>query len=243
MRTFCLTIIAAVALALLLAGSVSARPDGPPSTTDPTQRDFERYFARMQPLIERYGYGAIAAAVIAEGVGVPAPGQALMIAGAFEAAQGRMSIAWLLLLTTASAIVGNSIGYALGRWGGRAVLAKLIINSRRQQRLEDIFNRRGGVVILLGRFIDGLRQLNGVFAGIMRMPWSTFTLYNGAGALLWTCAWTLGTYYVGRDTHVIAAYLHRHRCSLYALGAAALLALLVWLLYPKLMKSGSAIHR
>jgi membrane protein DedA with SNARE-associated domain len=184
----------------------------------------------MQPLLQRYGYGAAFAAVMVEGIGIPMPGQTLLIASALESAEGRMNIALLLFLVTVAATLGNSIGYIIGRWGGRVALNKLKVNRQRQQYLDDLFHRRGGIVILLARFLDGLRQLNGIVAGVLRMPWWTFTAYNAAGALLWTCAWGLGTYYLGRDLHVIAAFFHRHRPLLLVLGAAASVALVVYLL-------------
>ena len=184
----------------------------------------------MQPLLDRYGYGAAVAAVMAEGMGIPTPGQTLLMAGALEAAEGRMNIVLLLFLATLAATVGNSVGYAIGRWGGRVVLEKLKVNPQRQQYLEDLFKRRGGVVILLARFLDGLRQLNGIVAGVLKMPWWTFTVYNVAGAILWTCAWGLATYYLGRDIHVIAAFFLRHRRLLLALGITAFVAMVVYLL-------------
>ena|GEM_PF-505761 len=193
-------------------------------------RDFEHSLARVQPLLERYGYGAAFAAVMAEGMGIPTPGQTLLMAGALEAAAGRMNIALLVFLVITAATVGNSIGYAIGRWGGRVVLDKLKVNPQRQQHLDDLFKRRGGMVILLARFLDGLRQLNGIVAGVLQMPWRTFTAYNVAGAILWSCSWGLGTYYLGRDIHFIAAFFHRHRPLLLALGAVAFVALLVYLL-------------
>jgi membrane protein YqaA with SNARE-associated domain len=119
--------------------------------------------------LQRYGYGAAFAAVMVEGMGIPTPGQTLLMAGALEAAEGRMSIALLLILVTTAATVGNSIGYAIGRWGGRRALNKLNVNPQRQQRLDDLFKRRGGVVILLARFLDGLRQLNGIVAGVLQI--------------------------------------------------------------------------
>jgi membrane protein DedA with SNARE-associated domain len=209
---------------------------------DRARRRFERYLARTQPLLDQYGYGAVAAAVMVEGVGIPAPGQILLIAAALEAARGRINIVWLLFLVTAAATAGNSVGYAVGRWGGRAVLKKLRINETRQRRLEDIFKRRGGVLILLARFIEGLRQLNGIVAGVVCMPWWTFTAYNAAGALLWTCAWVLGTYYLGRDIHVIAALFHRHRWLFYGLSATAVLVLLGVLMRRTSTGPGSLIH-
>jgi membrane protein DedA with SNARE-associated domain len=163
-------------------------------------------------------------------MGIPLPGQTLLIAGALEAAGGRMNIVLLLLLVTAAAALGNSVGYAIGRWGGEVALDKLKVNPQRQQYLGDLFKRRGGLVILLARFLDGLRQLNGIVAGVMRMPWWTFTAYNVAGAILWTCAWGLGPYYLGRDVHVIAVFFHRHARLLYVLGVTIFIALLLYLL-------------
>jgi membrane protein DedA with SNARE-associated domain len=193
-------------------------------------RDFESSLAKVQPLLERYGYGAAFAAVMAEGIGIPTPGQTLLMAGALEAAQGRMNIVWLLVLVTTAAALGNSVGYAIGRWGGRIALDKLRVNPHRQQVLDDLFKRRGGLVIVLARFLDGLRQLNGIVSGMMRMPWWTFTAYNLAGAILWTCAWGLGTYYLGRDLHVVAGFFHRHAWLLYVLGVIGLVVLIAYLL-------------
>lgn len=201
-------------------------------------RRFERSLAKVQPLLERYGYGAAVLAVMVEGMGIPTPGQTLLMAGALEAAQGRMNIVLLLVFVTTAATIGNSIGYVIGRWGGRVVLNKLKVNQERQQHLDDLFKRRGGIVILLARFLDGLRQLNGIVAGILKMPWWTFTAYNVAGALLWTCAWGLGTFYLGRDIHVIAAFFHRHAGLLYVLSVIAFVVLVFYLLRSRRVTGG-----
>jgi len=184
----------------------------------------------VQPLLERYGYGAAVVAVMAEGVGIPLPGQTLLMASSLEAAAGRMNIVLVLLFAMAAASVGNSIGYAIGRWGGRAALARLKVNPLRQQHLEELFQRRGGLLILIARFVDGLRQLNGIVAGVLRMPWWIFTVYNVAGAILWTSVWSLGPYYLGRDIHVIVNSFHRHTRLLYVLSVIAIVALLAYLL-------------
>ena len=242
----CITAFSTPLLPLRFSASASAARDGTaaaPNGVDPTRDRFERYLARADRLLQRYGYGVVAAAVMAEGVGIPTPGQTLLIAGALEAANGRMNIGWLVFLVTAAATVGNSFGYAIGRWGGRTVLNKLKINPNRQQRFDSAFKRRGGAVILLARFVDGLRQLNGIIAGLIRMPWWTFTAYNFAGALLWACAWGLGTYYLGRDIHVIAALFHRHAWLLYVLSAATVIVLLLALRRSRLVDPRSVLHR
>jgi membrane protein DedA with SNARE-associated domain len=201
-----------------------------------TVRHFRRSLARVQPLLERYGYWAAAAATLLEGMGIPTPGQTLLIAGALEAAERRMNIAFLLLLVTAAAVLGNSIGYVIGRWGGRLVLNKLKVNPQRQQYLDDLFKRRGGLVVLLARFVDGLRQLNGILSGMMKMPWWTFTAYNVAGALLWSGAWGIGTYYLGRRIHFIAGFFHQHRALLFVLSMTALLVLLLYLFRSRIRR-------
>jgi membrane protein DedA with SNARE-associated domain len=215
---------------LALLAPVEASAAGAEPQPSAMTRRFENSLAKVQPLLQRYGYGAAFAAVMVEGMGVPTPGQTLLMAGALEAAEGRMNITLLLFIVTAAATLGNSAGYALGRWGGRAALNKLKVNPRRQQHLDDIFQQRGGLVVLLARFLDGLRQLNGIVAGVLQMPWWTFTAYNVAGAMLWTCAWGLGTYFLGRDIHFIAAFFHRHAQWLYVLGLFVLIALVLYLL-------------
>src|SRR5262249_29655797 len=107
---------------------------------------------------------------------------------------------------------------------------KLPATARRWRSPGGFFGARGGRVILFARFLDGLRQLNGIVAGSLRMPWWVFTAYNVAGALLWTCAWGLGTYFMGRDIHAIAAFFHQHALLLYALSVVAVLSVLAYVL-------------
>src|SRR5215831_10311007 len=204
----------------LPCGEATERPDRLESAAI---RDFEHALTKVQPLLQRYGYGATVLAVMVEGMGIPAPGQTLLMASAMEAATGRMHLGWVLCFVTLAATVGNSIGYSIGRWGGRLILDKLKVNAQRQHSLESLFERRGGVVILCARFLDGLRQLNGIVAGILCMPWWIFTAYNVAGAILWTCAWGLGTYFMGRDIHGIAAFFHQHALLLYVLSVVVIL--------------------
>src|SRR5512142_1089175 len=167
---------APVAQASTLAAAATAqRPAESPAEDHPSKRRFHGSFARLERLLRRYGYWAAGGATLAEGIGIPLPGQTLLIAGGVEAAEGRMSIAVLLLIVATTATLGNSLGYLIGYWGGRFVLSKLKVDPERQRHLQELFKRRGGLVILFARFIDGLRQLNGIVSGTMKMPWWTFT--------------------------------------------------------------------
>ena len=233
-RSFLVALI--LGCALLTAASTRARTQNAQETAPGSQQGhsakngrFHEALTRVRPLLERYGYAAVAVATLAEGIGIPAPGQTLLIAGALDAAEGRMNLSLLLFVTTASAIAGNSMGYAIGRWGGRLALKKLHVNPRRQQSLDDLFCKRGGMVVLFGRFVDGLRQLNGIVAGILEMAWWPFTVYNAMGAVLWVSVWGLGTYYFEREIHLVAGFFHHHRRWLIALSAAVLLAVFYYL--------------
>jgi membrane protein DedA with SNARE-associated domain len=157
-------------------------------------QDLDHAIARVQPLLDRYGYPAVFLAVLVEGLGMVASGQTLLMAAAFDAARGNLNITWVLLWAFTAAVVGNSLGYLIGRRGGRPLLHKFKVSEPRLQRLEGYFARRGKWVVILARFFDGLRQLSGIVAGMLKMPWGEFTACNLLGAALWTGVWGLGTY-------------------------------------------------
>lgn len=173
--------------------------------------DIKESVDRVKPWLERYGYGAVFVAVGVEGFGIPAPGQTILEAGSAAAAgdSGRLRIGSLLLVAFVAASVGNSIGYAIGRAGGRDLLRRLRIHPKHLDKIETQFARFGGLLILFGRFFDGPRQLNGIAAGILEMPWVRFTLYNVAGATLWVCFWGLGVYYLDLHLDQIVAVIRR----------------------------------
>ena len=218
-----------------------SRPAAEPSSNADSNhvrvRHLRTSLRRVRPLIDRYGYWAAAVGILIEGIGIPAPGQTLLLASSIEASRGRMNIAAVFSFVTVFAIIGNSIGYAIGRWTGRHVLGKFRINPERQRRLEELFDRRGGTVVLLGRFVDGLRQLNGIVAGIMRMPWPRFTAFNVAGALLWTGIWTFGPYYLGRRAYLFVAFYHHHRLLVFLIGITAIVLLLGYAFRGRLLKT------
>jgi membrane protein DedA with SNARE-associated domain len=191
--------------------------------------DAEAAIARVRPLLERYGYPAVLVAVGVEGMGIPAPGQTLLIAAAIEAAHGGLNIVAVLALAALGAALGNSIGYVIGRIGGRPLLQKLPISEARLDRVDALFRRHGGWFILVARFFDGSRQLNGIMAGMLEMPWWRFTFWNLLGAVLFVAVWGLGTYWLDRDIGEVMAVLRPIEPLAIALLVAALVAGLVYL--------------
>ncbi|MFE8032074.1 DedA family protein [Thiohalocapsa marina] len=157
---------------------------------------------RVEPYLEHYGYWAVFAAVGIEGVGVPAPGQTLLEAGAVVSAipGSRLNISMLLFVTILATSLGQTLGYLIGRAGGRAVLDRLPISTHGIDRIERAFNRYGGWFVVFGRFVDGPHQLIGLLSGVLGMSWGRFMLLNVIGAILWASFWALGVYYL--DLHL-----------------------------------------
>jgi len=203
-------------------------PEAASAVADQHSRQWEldRYLAKVRPLLDRYGYAAVFAAVMVEGCGIPAPGQTLLLAASLAAADRQLNLALLLLIATTAAFIGNSLGYLLGRWGGRPLLHKLKVSEQRLQRVEALFSRRGGGLIIVSRFLDGLRQLNGIVAGMLQMPWAIFSAYNLLGAVLWSFFWGLGPFLLDRHLYALHQFLDRFRLWI-AIPAVTCFALLV----------------
>ncbi len=203
-----------------------------PAAAGDWQQDFQRELERVKPFLHRYGYAAIFLAILVEGVGVPAPGQTLLIAGALSATQGGLKIPWVLLWAFLASFVGPCLGYLLGRRGGRSLLARLHVNERHFARLQGSFDRYGPGLILGARFLDGLRQWHGFTAGLAQMPAKAFILYSVVGALLWTGVWGLGAYFL--DRQVTALHLSWQALRPWLLGATGIIILvgLLFLLRP-----------
>jgi membrane protein DedA with SNARE-associated domain len=186
--------------------------------------------ALVAPYLDRYGYAAVAGALLLESFGLPLPGETMLIAGAALAAEGELHLAPLLICAWLAAVLGDNVGFAIGRFGGRALVvrygARIGITESRFASVESFFHRFGGQVVLVARFFALVRQLNGIVAGTAGMRWWRFLAYNAAGAALWVTAWGFGVYHFGQSLGHVVARLHG---AAYAIGLVALLAIVAWL--------------
>lgn len=185
--------------------------------------------ALVKPWLDRYGYGAVFVAVGVEGFGIPAPGETVLVAGALDATSPTgLNIGGLLLTAFLAAVLGSSLGYWIGHQGGRALLQRFRVDERHLQKIEHGFARYGGGLIVIARFFDGLRQLSGIAAGILKMPWWTFTLFNVLGAVLWVGCWGLGVYYLDEHLHAILGVVRQLNPWVAVMTLAGLALLLVY---------------
>jgi len=149
-----------------------------------------------------YGYLAVALFVAAESIGVPAPGETVLIVAAIYAGHTHHLSPWIIFLTAAAAaIVGDNIGYWVGdKVGYRLVRrygARLRIDQSKLKIGRYLFDRHGGKVVFFGRFISVLRTYAAFLAGSNRMDWRKFVAYNAAGGIVWAAVYTLLAYVVG----------------------------------------------
>ncbi|MDX1433101.1 MAG: DedA family protein [Gammaproteobacteria bacterium] len=183
----------------------------------------------LAPFVERYGYVGIFAAVLVEGFGIPAPGQTLLAVAALLAARGDMDIVAVVAVAWCATVLGNLIGYLIGRRAGRRVLLRIGVRPTRIRRVEGFVRRYGPLIIVLARFVDGLRQFSSIVAGSLKMPWHAYLGSLLLGATLWAGGIGVGAYFLGKDFHVIAGAFVRLAPYAWIGVAAGVLALIVYL--------------
>ena len=185
------------------------------------------FLGSLAPLLDRYGYLAVVALVITEGFGVPAPGQTVLMAAGLYAGAGQLNIVMVAVVGFLAATTGDNIGFAIGHFGGRRLVLRfgryVWVTEQRLQRAEDVFTRHGGKIVAVARFIDGLRQVNGIIAGLVGMSWWRFLAFNALGAALWVALWTTVGYLAGN--HIEVLYGQFRRYELYLLVAVVVLAI------------------
>lgn len=152
------------------------------------------FLESLGPLVEHHGYVAVGGLVFLEDFGVPVPGETVLITAAIYAGAGRLNIVAVALVALFAAVVGDNVGYLIGRLGGHLLLERfgryVLLTPERLERAEAFIDRQGAKIIIVARFIEGLRQANGIVAGASEMPWRRFLTFNAIGAVAWVALWT-----------------------------------------------------
>ena len=181
----------------------------------------------MTSFFTQHGLPLLFAAVAIESVGIPVPGETALIAFGVLASQGHYSIALVIVVAAAAAIIGDNLGFWLiGRKGGRALIARSAWVERRAERVvpraEALIDRYGGRAVFLGRFVALLRETIAWVAGLAGMSWPRFLFWNASGGIVWATGVGLLAYYGGK---ALADTVSRY--GLYAAVAIAIAAALV----------------
>jgi membrane protein DedA with SNARE-associated domain len=182
-------------------------------------------FGTLAPVLDSYGYLAVGGLLFVEDFGVPAPGETILIAAAVYAGAGQLNIVAVVLVGFLAALAGDNVGFAIGHFGGRALVLRwgryMFLTEDRRGKAEAFFTRHGGKVVTIARFVEGLRQANGIVAGLAGMQWRRFLAFNALGVALWVGTWSAVGYLAG--TILSAIYEQLRRYELYLLAALAVL--------------------
>jgi membrane protein DedA with SNARE-associated domain len=182
--------------------------------------------------LQHYGLWAIGLLITLEDFGIPVPGETILIAGAIFAGAGRINVVALGAVAFVAAVTGDNIGFAIGHFGGRALALRfgkyVFLTEERLNKAEAFFDRRGSIVITFARFVEGLRQANGIIAGITGMHWLRFVIFNAIGAALWVGTWITIGYFAGDNITTVYHYITLY--SYYVLAGLVVLIVgyIVW---------------
>lgn len=185
----------------------------------------------LREFIANYGYWAVALALLIENAGIPVPGETTLLLASFLAySEHQLHLGWIIMVGTIAATIGDNIGYTVGRHGGRPLLDRyqriLRIPQRSLERGEHLFQRYGAATIFFARFVFGMRIFAGPMAGVLRMPWKAFAIFNVLGAAVWVSVIASAGYFFGRHWDQLESVLKRFDLALIVL--AALLTLFWW---------------
>jgi membrane protein DedA with SNARE-associated domain len=173
--------------------------------------------------LDHYGLWAVLLFVMIEDFGIPVPGETILIAASVYAGAGRLNVVEVAAVGFIAAVIGDNVGFAIGHFGGRALALRwgryALLTEERLDRAEGFFERHGAWIVTIARFIEGLRQLNGIAAGLADMRWRRFLAFNALGAALWVGTWVSAGDLAG--SHIATIYSYVTRYSYYALIAGA----------------------
>jgi membrane protein DedA with SNARE-associated domain len=186
-------------------------------------------------LLLQYGLVLLFLAVAVESAGVPIPGETALITAAFFARpeHHHWSLYSVIAVAAAGAIVGDNVGYALGRFGGRALINRWGFVKRHADKVlppsERFFKKHGAKTVFFGRFIALLRVTSAWLAGLSRMEWWRFFLWNASGGIVWAVGISLLAYWAGKAVaEAISRYGVYAVVGLVVVAALGFVALKLW---------------
>jgi membrane protein DedA with SNARE-associated domain len=179
-------------------------------------------------LFARYGYLVVFAGVFLENAGLPVPGETALLAGAALAKFGRLSLFWVIVTAICAAILGDNLGFLIGRKAGRGLAerhgSKIGLTRARLAQFDRFFDRHGAKTVFIARFVTGLRVFCAFLAGSSELEWRTFLFYNAMGAIVWSITIGAAGYLLAYSWDTLEKWIGR--TGLIALAAIGLVAVL-----------------
>lgn len=176
----------------------------------------------LEALIAEVGYPAVFLFVMGECMGIPLPGESGLLIATAAVGTGRMfNIWWVIVAAASGAIVGDTIGYWIGRWGGRVLVLRLMgkffIKPEHLEKTEQFFTRHGGKAVFFGRYVSYLRVLTALLAGVSGMHYPKFLLFNALGGITWAIVFGLAGFIFGKNLGFLQTHIRKLRWVLLAM--------------------------
>jgi membrane protein DedA with SNARE-associated domain len=167
---------------------------------------------RVLRLFREYGYPVVFVPVFLETAGIPLPGETTLLLGGLAASQeeAQLNVVLVIVVGAVAAILGDNVGFAIGKYGGRRLVMKLAHIGNVERSLawgERFFEQHGGKTVFAARWLPGLRIFGAWIAGMVDMPWWRFALWNAAGGICWATSVVLAGYFFGRSLNEIEKVL------------------------------------
>jgi membrane protein DedA with SNARE-associated domain len=189
------------------------------------------FASNLDSLLATYGYLAVFIFVGVESLGVPVPGETMLVTAAIYAGTtGRLSIFWVIVASSAGAIVGDNSGYAIGRTGGYRLLKRygryIRLDENRLRLGQYLFRKQGPKVVFFGRFVSVVRIFAAFLAGVNRMHWRLFLIFNAAGGIVWSTIYGVAGFFLGKQLLQLSG---RVDLVLAIIGVAVIVTVIVFL--------------
>jgi membrane protein DedA with SNARE-associated domain len=190
------------------------------------------FFARnLDSLLATYGYLAVFFFVGIESLGIPVPGETMLVTAAIYAGTtGRLSIFWVIVASSAGAIVGDNIGYVIGRTGGYRLLQRygryIRLEENRLRLGQYLLRKHGPKVVFFGRFVSVLRIFAAFLAGVNHMHWRLFLIFNAAGGIIWSTIYGIAAFLLGKQLLQLSG---RVDFALAVVGVVVIIVVIVFL--------------
>lgn len=194
-------------------------------------------FSYILKLTETYGYWVVGIGIFLECMGVPFPGETVLILGAVSASLGYLNLPAVIILAAIAAITGDNIGYFLGKKYGRKIIKKFehfpLFHYKHIDRAERYFKVHGNKTVFIGRFTAILRTYAALFAGVFDMPYATFFFYNFTGGVIWATVMGLIGFYIGNNLELIGQIITDFNLVFFAIVIGFVTYKLVRILHRK----------
>ncbi|CAM3159056.1 DedA family protein [Vibrio mytili] len=191
----------------------------------------------MKPLLEQYGYLALVVSIFLEGVGIPMPGQSLMIAASILSSEQVMNLSMVMAVSWLSCFLGNTCGYLIGYYFEGWLDKKGYISGPKMQKLQTTIQKYGPACLVVSRFIEGMKQFMPLACGIAKMPRKEFLLGNALAATVWVMAFSLLAHFTFEHINSLSHLYTQYKYFIWVLAAALFVWMLLGIIKRKKTKS------